>query len=533
MIEYRVMSAGEDTVQSRTFLSYLVVTTTICGALIMVLEVLGSRVIGPFFGVSLFVWTSLITVTLIALALGYAAGGLVSDKRRSPDYLYAVILISGILVLLIPLAKGPVLKMCLSLGLRSGAFLGSALLFGPPLFFLGCVSPYVVKIAVKETVHLGRTVGVLYALSTVGSFLGTVLTGFVLIAYFRVNTIFTVIGILLVLVSVVYFLLFRRRWYLLAVLVIPFFLFSQETYRTKIMQNGTRVTEVFSKDTFYGTLKVVDYSAGDLHTRELIIDGLVQGGIDMKNRLPVYEFSYFMERLPYGMNPRGERCLVIGLGAGIVPMWFEQMGVRTDVVDINPHVVQAARDYFGFTLSGEVVISDARAFLAAAPGKYDYVILDVFNGDTTPGHILSIEALRLLKERMSERGILAVNLIGSLKGDTFMTVSTIRTLERVFRTVVIYPVFSPEEDDGIGNLEVVAYDYPFPPLKPEGVMNLPVHPFAQERVQKYFGRTVQFSSAAPFVILSDDFNPVDFFDLPLKEKVRKNILENTDWDILI
>jgi len=134
---------------------------------------------------------------------------------------------------------------------------------------------------------------------------------------------------------------------------------------------------------------------------------------------------------------------------------------------------------------------------------------------------------------MTEQGILTVNLIGSLKGETFMTVSTIRTLERVFRTVIVYPMFSPEEGDGIGNLEVIAYDHPFPPLKLESVINLPTHPFAQDRVRKYLGKDVVFPSAAPSVVLSDDYNPVDFYDLSLREKLRKNILENTDWDILI
>ena len=71
----------------RSFIYYLVLTAIICGALVMVIEILGSRVIGPFFGASLFVWTSLITVTLIALAIGYAAGGVFSDKKGSPDYL--------------------------------------------------------------------------------------------------------------------------------------------------------------------------------------------------------------------------------------------------------------------------------------------------------------------------------------------------------------------------------------------------------------------------------------------------------------
>ena len=70
-----------------------------------------------------------------------------------------------------------------------------------------------------------------------------------------------------------------------------------------VMPNGTKVTRVFSKDSFYGNLKVVDYSYGIAHTRELIIDGLIQGGIDMNNSLPVYEYMYFMEFLPYSLNP--------------------------------------------------------------------------------------------------------------------------------------------------------------------------------------------------------------------------------------
>jgi spermidine synthase len=528
------MDPEKDSPHPKGLLPYLVVTTTICGALIMVLEVLGSRVIGPFFGVSLFIWTSLITVTLIALALGYAVGGVVSDRYRSPDYLYAIILAAGVLVLLIPLIKGPVLKLCLSLGLRSGAFLGSVLLFGPSLFFLGCVSPYIVKIAVKETAHLGRTVGVFYALSTVGSFLGTVLTGFVLIAYFRVNTIFAVIGILLVALSAVYFFLFRKRWYfLLLLVVIPFLADHQGTPVSKVMQNGTTVTEVYSRDTFYGTVKVVDYTYAGHRQREMIIDGLVQGGIDMENHLSVYEYAYFMERLPYSLNPSGKKCLAIGLGAGVVPMWYEKMGIKTDVVDINPHVVEVAREYFDFTISGEVVVGDARAFLTTGQGRYDYVILDVFTGDTTPSHILSIEALRELKARMTEQGILAINLIGSLKGETFMTVSIIRTLERVFKTVIVYPIFSPEEGEGMGNIEVLAYDYPFPQLDLEGVRNLPTHPLVQDNVRMYLGKTVAFPSTAPFVVLSDDYNPVDFYDLPLKERVRERIIEDTEWDILI
>ena len=121
---------GRNNLPSNIFISYLLITSLCCGALVMVIEVLGSRVIGPFFGVSLFVWTSLITVTMIALALGYAVGGILSDRNSSPGVLYGIILTAGTCALLTPYLKAPVLKACMSLGLRSGALASSAVL--PP-----------------------------------------------------------------------------------------------------------------------------------------------------------------------------------------------------------------------------------------------------------------------------------------------------------------------------------------------------------------------------------------------------------------
>ncbi|MGD8559779.1 MAG: fused MFS/spermidine synthase, partial [Gammaproteobacteria bacterium] len=108
--------------QSKGFMMYILLTAVLCGALVMAIEVMGSRVIGPFFGVSLFVWTSLITVTLVALSLGYAFGGYLADRYSSPKYLYSIIMVAGALTLLVPMLQAPVLKLCAPLGLRTGAF---------------------------------------------------------------------------------------------------------------------------------------------------------------------------------------------------------------------------------------------------------------------------------------------------------------------------------------------------------------------------------------------------------------------------
>jgi len=518
---------------SKGFIAFLILTAALCGALVMVVEVLGSRVIGPFFGVSLFVWTSLITVTMVALAAGYAIGGHLSDRRSSPDWLYGIIMVSGILVVLIPALKGPILQMSLPLGLRWGSLTSAFMLFGPALFLLGCVSPYVVKIAAREMHNIGRTVGSFYAISTVGSVVGTLLTGFVLIAYLGVNQIFLLTGSLLIALGVFYFLFFRRIWAVALAMLLPFLLLPHQSHVSKVMPDGTHVERIADRDSFYGNLKVVDYSYQATRYRELLIDGLVQGGMDQNNGLSIYEYSYLLQFLPYALNPDGKSCLVIGLGAGLVPAWYKAQGVDTEVVDIDPAVVDLARNYFGFSPTIPVHIEDARYFLINTARRYDYLILDVFNGDTTPGHLLSVEAMRLAKQRLAPSGVLAVNLVGSISHHTLMTSSIVKTLQSVFDQVAIYPAFDPALGEGTGNIEIVAYDGTQRALKLDRIGNMTIHLDAKDNVLRSMQQPYSLPQHIDAMILSDNYNPVDFYDLWLKEQVRKIILDTTDFDILL
>jgi spermidine synthase len=522
-----------ETPVSKPFLTYLLFTAVLCGALVMVVEVMGSRVIGPFFGVSLFVWTSLITVTLLALAGGYALGGLASDRFQNPASLFGIILAAGVLALLVPALKGPILKACMPLGLRTGAFASTLILFGPVLLLLGCVSPYLVKLAAVELRNIGRVVGGLYALSTIGSTVGTLLTGFVLIAYLGVDEIFAVTGGLLVLLAVGYFVLFRRRWWTLALLALPLVLVQPHEVESRTLRDGTTVSLLHSEENYYGNLKVVEYSFGDVRQRELIIDGLIQGGIDLANRQSIYEYTYFMQFISYMLVPEGKRCLMIGLGTGLMPTWYEQQGIQCDVVDINPAVVDVAREYFNFNVSGDVFIQDARYYLNATERRYDYIVLDVFSGDITPAHLLSAEALSLMRERLTPGGVLAVNLIGSIKHETFMTASVIKTLRSVFEQVEVFPTFDPQASEkGVGNLAVMAYQGPHRGLRVDH-RRFVTHPNVRMDVFSNLGRRFEFFEDTPAMILTDDYNPIDFYDGWLRETVRRSIIDTTDWDILI
>ncbi len=519
---------------SRWMLLFLLFTALICGAMIMVVEVLGSRVIGPFFGVSLFVWTSLITVTLVALALGYAIGGQLADRRGTADYLYGIILLAGLAVLLIPVYKLAVLKLCVPLGLRLGAFVSASLLFGPSLFLLGCVSPLLVKIAVREMRNIGRTVGGFYAISTIGSVIGTVVTGFILIAYLGVNSIFHLVGASLCLLGLGYFIFARRAWWMtLGLLLIALFPSGRsDVLPSVISAYGQQVSLIAHHDSYYGSLKVVDYQDQKVHNRDMLIDGLLQGSIDVVSGESIEVFSYFMTLLPYALNPDMDNALVIGLGAGLVPNWLEKRGIRTDAVDIDPAVFDFAERYFNVQLSGRKVKQDARYFLQNSLDVYDLVVLDAFSGDSTPGHLVSLEALQLVEQRLTDKGILAVNLIVDSSANYYMAASVVKTLEQVFDQVQVFRTVGPQQTSGIENLALIAY---------QGEERLPDENLLDEtnvahqvrrQVMDNIHRRFEFPADTSAIILTDDYNPVDVFDTATREELRRRILEYTEWEIL-
>lgn len=176
----------------------------ICGALVMSYEILGSRVLAPNFGGSVFVWGSLISVFLAGLSGGYYLGGKVADIDPSTKKLAAIIIIPGIMFLTFPLYGSMISDWIFSmdLGIRLSPLLASMLLFLVPAIFLGMVSPYTVKLMICSLHTSGSTVGTLYALSTLGSIVGTLFTSFYLITVAGVKMLIMGQGVILVLISI-------------------------------------------------------------------------------------------------------------------------------------------------------------------------------------------------------------------------------------------------------------------------------------------------------------------------------------------
>lgn len=517
------------------FAAYLLFSAAMSGALVMVVQVLGSRMIGPYFGVSLFVWTALITVTLLSLAAGYAIGGRVADRHPTPDWLYGIIIAAGLLVAMVPLFKMPVIEMCTGLGLRAGALVSASVLFAPALILLGCVSPFVVRVAADDWQHLGRTVGLFYAVSTAGSFIGTAATGFFIIAYVGVSKAFYLCGLALCLLGVVYFVVFRSR-YLAPVVLSPFILLwtGADSMPSVRMSDGTQATLIDYGDSFYGNVKVVEYQGVAGRTREMMIDGLIQGGIDPATGQSIYEYAYLMEHLPLAAKPDIASALFIGLGPGAVVKGYQQKKIVTDVVDIDPVVVRMAERHFGFRPQRPVIVADGRTVLRESAGqRYDAILMDVFNGDITPGHLLSREAIEQVRSKLSPDGVFAMNLIGSLAPDSKLLPAVVHTLRSQFSDIAAFPLFDASTPQAAsGNLVILARNGSL-----DGALGLrsiaDVHPFASAGVRAALDQGLRLQDQPDALLLTDDYNPLDVFDSRLHEGVRQTILNTTPAEILL
>src|SRR5919106_6063073 len=168
----------------------LQLTVFVCGAVLLGVEIVGSRVLAPYFGSSIFVWGSLISTFLAGLTIGYYMGGFLADRRPRLLALAVLILIAGVLVVILPVVHPPVNRTIASVdfGPRLSPLVATVCLFFFPSVFMGTVSPYAIKLAASSLATIGNTAGLIYAISTAGSIVGALVTAFYLIQLIGVRS---------------------------------------------------------------------------------------------------------------------------------------------------------------------------------------------------------------------------------------------------------------------------------------------------------------------------------------------------------
>lgn len=404
------------------------------GAAVMVIELLGTRLIAPFYGASVYVWTSLISVTLIALALGYYLGGIWADRARSG--LSFIIALAGLLTLIIPWLTGPVLLATDPLGLRLGSFVSTLILFSPSLIMLGMIGPFAVKLSTSALTNVGASTGSIYAVSTLGSVIGTLFLGFYLFPLIGSREIFIGLGIALLVLAMIVALI-ERNYLKSAMVMVPTVLlvaisiglYPQIANSSKT-QYGDSFHTRFERESLYGWVRVIDKPKENI--RLLTVDASTIGAASISHGENLLTYQKIVTRIP-ALAPNMKSALLIGQGAGHMAMALKDYGIVTDTLEIDPAVAEAATQYFGFTPTGKTIIGDARYEIRQLKGPYDLIILDVFTGGSEPMHLLTVEFLTQLQQLLTHQGILALNFVSFLEnGQNAALASVAKTLSQVF-----------------------------------------------------------------------------------------------------
>jgi predicted membrane-bound spermidine synthase len=504
------------------------VTVATTGAAVMVLEVLGTRVIAPFYGVGLFVWTALLAVTLVSLALGYRVGGVFAD-RRGPGGLSPVIAGAAVLTALIPVARPVVLRLTDPLGLRLGSLAAALVLFAGPLTLLGMVGPYVIRLRTRRIESVGATSGVVLAVSTCGSVAGTLLVGFVLMPRLGTRSILLgTSGALLLLAAAVLVDERRRRrsgpgkGVLVAATVLCTLAGSRG--RAAPTASDARFQLVHEAESHYGRVRVVDEVELDL--RWMLVDASVIGAMYKGTTDVPFPYLYALESL-VELRPQARHALVIGLGAGYLPGALARLGLAVDTIEIDPEVVRAAHDYFGFQPPGRLLVGDARYEVRRLASRYDVIVHDCFTGGEMPSHLFSVEMLETLRDHLEPGGILATNFFGLNEGVRVSALSAVAsTLDAVFpHRVTLAPVPGKELFDRL----FVVSDRPLP--LPAGGGTQPLSEKARAALVS-LPSLVTALPAVPGLVVTDDDNPLELLQLRKSEAYGRLLREHFGTDLL-
>jgi SAM-dependent methyltransferase len=498
------MDPASSSVMARWEIFGLVFTV---GAAIMAIEILGTRIIGPVFGVNLFVWSALLAVTLGALAVGYYAGGVWIDRTpalRLPGF---IVVSGGVLLGIVPALSSTVLRLAESLGPRAGSLLGAAFLFAPSLAVLGMVGPAAIRLTTREVQAAGRGAGSVYAVSTAGSLAGTLVTGFVLVPTFETDQILFGTATLLILVGATSLAI---HWHSAAFVTVVVPLLAQ-AIPPPDLPPGITVRD--RSQSLYGLVEVIDDHARGV--RFMRADHSVIGAQFVRDRSPGFAFVHVLEAVRF-MRPDAKSTLQIGLGIGSLPMALAARGITADVVELDPAVVRFARQDFGFATHGDIYEEDARTFLARTDRRYDIIVHDTFAGGTTPEHLLSLEIVRRIHELLRPGGVLALNFAGFLAGPKAeASWAVARTLQAAFPNVQVFRDSAPtDRPDEAGNLIFFAADTPLD-------FEIPAQAAFEngdcERILRSFQRWRVLEQVPPGPVITDAHNPLARLQLPIAE----------------
>ena len=419
--------------------SYLLLLLAL-GAQTMIVELAIPRLLAPTFGNTLFSWTAIIAVVLIALALGYHLGGRIATPQNARRLIWMLGTLSAMWVLGLSFLGGTITSSLSGFGLMAGPLVASLLLAALPA---GCGAAVVPLVVETRSEGPGKAAGQCYAWSTVGSVLGVLLTGYVLLPQLGIS------GAMMVGASIVFVMILISGRLLLGLAGLILVLLGG------IVSCHTDAGVLYDRSNGYHRIRIIASPCDpyDKNIRTLLLDSTVEGAVELGSSYPVLSYQRKINQIAR-VVPELSHVFFIGGGSFSMPRYIKETypDAIIDVAEIDPDLVNAAHKYLELTDELNVLVGDGRRVLGERTLTYDLIVNDAFHGvRKIPFHLVTREFNRLVRDRLTAQGVYAVNAIGH-PTDSRLVSSVTRTIMEEFEHVsLLY-----DSRDSVQNVWVLA-----------------------------------------------------------------------------
>ena len=418
-------------------------------------EIAAVRLLAPYFGASTIVWANTIGIVLVALSAGYWLGGRLADRHPNMRALCLTALVAALLLAAVPFVADPLLDVAVDAldEISTGAFVGSLVavlvLVAIPVLLLGTVSPWAIRLAVRSVEEAGTVAGRLYALSTAGSLLGTLLSALLLIPLVGTRRTFLIFAFAIAVVSVLG-LRPLWRWALAPAAIAVLIALPVGTLKADVDDGGRVVHEA---ETEYQYARVIEYDDGQ-RTLELN-EGQAQHSVceaecelgpgGPRNPSSVLTGDVWDGHLVDFFAARTEpprRVAILGNAAGTTARAYEHFfpRARVDGVEIDAELSEIGREYFDMNNPRlHLYHEDARPFLRRIDARYDVISVDAYRQPYIPFYLTTEEFFETVRDRLARGGVLIVN-VGHPEGQDELEKVLTATIGEVFPNVMRDPI---------------------------------------------------------------------------------------------
>ena len=506
---------------------YLLFTVFISGMTTLAAELAAGRLIGNVFGTSNIVWATIIGLILIYLTLGYFLGGKWADANPTPGAMYRVLAWGAFTLGLIPYIAGPVLRSAasafdaLQVGILGASFVAVLILFIIPITLLGTISPFAIRLSVHDTAHAGQVSGQIYAISTLGSFIGTFLPTLVTIPAIGTKNTFLLFSMTLLIVALIGLARFantremlKRIWMPILLMVIALLTAGQS------LKSNTG--QIYETESAYNYIQVQQQNG---FTLLRLNEGQGVHSIYNPDTLqyngPWDQFLvspyFYLGRKPSDIK----RIAIVGLAAGTTARQMTAVygNVPIDGYELDPKIVEVGQKYFGMTMQNlNIVIGDGRLNLERSDHKYDIIAVDAYRPPYIPPHMTTQEFFQIVASHLADDGVLTINS-ANVPGDRRLINGLATTMATVFPS--IYTVDIP------GSLNTMIFATKQPTTAENFAANLlalsqdtRIHPLLVHTMQVTFAN---FKSGYETTqVFTDDHAPIEWI---VNDMVIRFILE--------